>query len=351
VKPARHVFRWDLDKTYLRTEFDSVSDLVKSAFETAMDKQAVPGAPALLRALRQHPGHRVCIVSGSPRQMRSVLTAKLALDGVEADEFVLKDNLRNVLRGRFRAMRAQIPYKLPVLLESRAKLVGAPPETLFGDDAESDAVIYSLYADLLDGRVTPDELPRIMQASRAYDDQIEHTLALARRIETAPGSVKRILIHLDLRSPPELFSPFGRRLVPIYNYFQAALVLYADGMLTARQVVFVALEMLEKKEYEISTLANSLQNLIMRGRLEREVAERLALECSEAATEGGFSDRAVDVPPFDDIAWAFATRLRGLGNQPPLESPVDVPRIDYVQLADTNEHRRRHRRRKLGTTS
>jgi phosphatidate phosphatase APP1 len=154
-----HVFRWDLDKTYLRTDFDSFRDLVKSAFEKAIDKQAVPGAPALLRALKQAGGarHRVCIISGSPEQMRTVLTAKLELDGVEFDEFILKDNLRNLIRGRFRALRAQVPYKLPALLASRVALVGdgadQADETLFGDDAESDALIYSLYADLTAGRL------------------------------------------------------------------------------------------------------------------------------------------------------------------------------------------------------
>ena len=45
--PPRHTFRWDLDKTYLRTEFDSLRDLAKSAIETASDKQAYPGATAV----------------------------------------------------------------------------------------------------------------------------------------------------------------------------------------------------------------------------------------------------------------------------------------------------------------
>ena len=117
-RPPRHTFRWDLDKTYLRTEFDSLNDLAKSAIETAADKQAFPGATAMLRALRQD-DHRICIVSGSPTQMRQVLAAKLALDGIEYDEFVLKNNLKNILRGRFRALRAQIPYKLPAMLRSR----------------------------------------------------------------------------------------------------------------------------------------------------------------------------------------------------------------------------------------
>src|SRR5215510_11202106 len=76
----RQTFRWDLDKTYLRTEFESLRDLAKTAFETAADKHAYPGAPALLRALRAE-DHRICIVSASPSQMRQVLAAKLALDG------------------------------------------------------------------------------------------------------------------------------------------------------------------------------------------------------------------------------------------------------------------------------
>jgi hypothetical protein len=226
---AKHIFRWDLDKTYLRTEFDTLRDLVKSALETAKDKQAYPGAPALLRALRQSEGHRVCIISGSPSQMRQVLAAKLALDGVEYDEFVLKNNLRNIARGRFRALRAQVPYKLPALLESRAQIVGTPPETLFGDDAEADAIVYCLYADILAGRVGQTELGRVLEAARAYDDQRARTLALASRLVRAPGSVRRILIHLDRRSPLSSFWRYGARVVPIYNYFQAALVLYADA--------------------------------------------------------------------------------------------------------------------------
>src|SRR5215208_2493437 len=119
--PPKHTFRWDLDKTYLRTEFDSIVDLAKSAIETAADKQAFPGATALLRALKQD-GHRICIVSGSPTQMRQVLAAKLALDGIEYDEFVLKNNLKNILRGRFRALRPPILYKLPAMLSSRINL-------------------------------------------------------------------------------------------------------------------------------------------------------------------------------------------------------------------------------------
>ena len=342
MKATSHVFRWDLDKTYLRSEFDSWRDLLESALESPSDKQAFPGASALLRALKQSPGHRICIVSGSPTQMRRVLTAKLALDGIEYDEFVLKNNLRNIVRGRFRALRSQVPYKLPTLLESRVNLNTTPPETLFGDDAEADAIIYCLYADLIAGKVSLADLEAIMNAARAYDDEIEHALSLAKKL-IHQDSVTRILIHLDLRSPTARFAKFGARVVPIYNYFQAAMVLYADGLLSARQVLFVALDMLTSGEFVLASMANSLQDLIRRGRISTEVASRLAEEAAQASDALAGNP---DLPPFDEIANAFADRVRQLGGAPPLEWPAEDPVLDYVSLVDAEHEARRNKKRK-----
>jgi hypothetical protein len=344
VSGTKHVFRWDLDKTYLRTEFDSIGDLWRSAIETASDKKAYPGATALLRALAGE-GNRICIVSGSPSQMKTVLAAKLALDGITYDEFVLKDNLRNILRGRFRALRAQIPYKLPKLLESRVGSPPAPRETLFGDDAEADAIVYCLYADLLAGRVPVADLERILEAARAYPDEIAHTLDLARRAPKGPV-VQRILIHLDRRSPPQGFRRYGQRLVPVYNYFQAALILYSDGVLSARQVIFVAIEMIDSGQFELGTLANSMQDLLRRGRLERDTALRLADEAAEAARSGALTKRS-DLPPFDTIAERFRERIRQLGGAVPLGWTNEDEPLDYVDLVD-EEHANRRERRKRG---
>jgi hypothetical protein len=345
LPPApRHVFRWDLDKTYLRTEFDSFGDLLKSAIETAADKKAYPGATALLRALRAGEGHRVCIISGSPTQMRTVLAAKLKLDGVEADEFVLKNNLKNILRGRFRALRAQIPYKLPALLESRAGTAPAPAETLFGDDAEADAIIYSLYADLLAGRVAMPDLERILLAARAYPDETARTLAAAER---APKGdvVGRVIIHLDRKSPTMGFRRFGPRLVPVYNYFQAALVLFADGVLDARQVLFVAFEMLDSKQFPLPILANSLQDLMRRNRLARETALALADGLRELARTTPNALQRADLPPFDDVARAFTDRVRELKNAAPPPWPQTPDPLDYVDLVDEEHDGRRARKR------
>ncbi len=346
ARPPRHTFRWDLDKTYLRTEFDSFKDLAKSAIETASDKHAFPGATALLRALHREE-HRICIVSGSPTQMRQVLAAKLALDGVEYDEFVLKNNLKNILRGRFRAIRAQIPYKLPAMLRSRLA-VPAERETLFGDDAEADAIIYCLYADLVAGRVSLHDLERVLTASRAYDDDAQHCLDLAQQLAHAPA-VRRMFIHLDRRSPPLGFRRFGPRLVPVYNYFQAALVLYEDKVLSARQVIFVALEMLDSGQYELGHLATSVQDVVRRGRISRDSALQLVAEAADAATSGALSGRT-DLPPFERISEAFRARVRELGNSPPedLGREDDEP-LDYVRLVD-EEHDHRRSRRKRGVS-
>jgi len=343
-RPPRHTFRWDLDKTYLRTEFDSLKDLARNAMQNAADKQAYPGATALLRALNQD-GNRICIVSGSPTQMRQVLAAKLRLDGIEYDEFVLKNNLKNILRGRFRALRAQIPYKLPAMLHSRLG-AAADSETLFGDDAEADAIIYCLYADLVAGRVSLADLERVLVASRAYDDDAERILELARRMPKH-DAVKRMFIHLDRKSPPLGFRRFGPRLVPVFNYFQAALVLYQDKVLSARQVIFVALEMLDSKQYELGHLATSVQDVIRRGRVTRESALQLSEEAGEAATSGALSGRT-DLPPFEQISQAFRERVRELGAAAPA-AVDDYEQLDYVRLVD-EEHEHRRSRRKQGVS-
>ena len=81
-----HVYRWDLDRTYLDTDIHSVRGLIRTALESASDKRTLPGAAALMRALTDaDPSSRVFILSGSPTQMRDVLREKLTLDGVRFD--------------------------------------------------------------------------------------------------------------------------------------------------------------------------------------------------------------------------------------------------------------------------
>lgn len=334
-RPAKRIYRWDLDKTYLQTEFDTLRSLLRTAFEKAHDKVAVPGASALIRELRASGDTQLCIISGSPTQMRRVLEEKLELDGVEWDELVLKDNVSNLLRGRFRALRGQVGYKLPVLLESRKK---APPESeeiLFGDDAEADAFIYSLYADLVAGRVERPVLEQVLDHAQLYPDDRARTLTAVGAVPRA-DPVRRIFIHLDRLTPPGVFARFGPRVVPIFNYFQAALVLMADGHLTAPQVVHVALEMVQTAGYNLLMFSNSFQDLMRRGFPLQQVASSLvgALEGPQAVINA--------LRPVPDIVSAFTKRLVALGTPPP---PPPVRDIDYLALIDLARPRNHKARR------
>jgi hypothetical protein len=287
-----YIARWDLDKTYLRTEFDTLRDLLRTAFERPDQKRTVPGAATLLREIGSV-GASIHILSGSPEQLRARLEEKLRLDGARWDTFTLKPNLRNVLRLRFRAVRDQLGYKLPALLAARATLTPARTtdgelvkEVLVGDDAESDALVYSLYADVLQGAVSDIELENLLTRAHAYKDAIADALRFARLIERGPA-VERILIHLDRQSPPSDFAPYGPRVVPFYNYLQAAFVLQEDGLLPPTAVVRVAIDLVLDYHFDGESLGRSYLDLWRRGHLRRG---------SAAAIEAAFRELAEIAP-------------------------------------------------------
>ncbi len=331
------IYRWDLDKTYLQTDFDSFRGLVKTAFQKAHEKKAVPGAAALIRELRSDGHAKLCIVSGSPTQMRTVLVEKLKLDGVEFDELVLKDNLRNLVRGRFKALRGQVGYKLPVLLESRTRAPTDSEEVLFGDDAEADAFIYSLYADMVARRVSELVVHRVLEAAEVYPDDIERVMTRWKQIPIA-DPVRRIFINLDRLTPPAYFQRYGPRVVPIFNYFQAALVLMADGHLRAPQVLKVMLELVTTSGYNLLTLSNSFQDLLRRGLPIVDAAQSLveALQGPAAVVNA--------VRPIPDILAAFTKRVAALGATP---APPPAKEIDYLSLLDDARPRTHKGRRRF----
>jgi hypothetical protein len=260
-----HIFRWDLDKTYLKTDFDSVRDLVKTARLTAEQRQNVPGAAALIRAIRDDPGprHKIYFISGSPAQLRPVLEQKFALDGFEPDGFVLKPTLGHMMRGQFRAVRGQVAYKLTQLLLGRADAPVGTPETLFGDDAEADAFIYALYADVLAGRVDRRSLRIVLRATGAYPFQVEEVEEALRWV-VHEDPVRRILIHLELRTPPVEFAPYGPRCIPIHGHLQTALALVLDRTLGPDVVRMVTAELVERYDHQPRALANLAEDLVRR---------------------------------------------------------------------------------------
>lgn len=333
------VARWDLDKTYLRTDFDTVRDLVRTAVERPDRKRSVPGAAALLRELGKT-GARIHILSGSPRQMRGRLEEKLLIDRVRWDELTLKPNLSNLVKLRFRAMRDQLGYKLPMLLGARARdqelgsAPGAPREILVGDDAEADAFVYSLYADLCEGSVSRSELQKILERGRVYDDQAQACLTAFEAIDHAPV-VGRILIHLDRQTPPSRFGDFGPRVVPFYNYLQAAFVLAEDRCISPLAALRVAAELVVAHRFEADALARSYGDLVRRSHVRGALVRELGSVCIQLESS----------PAHEQLSRMCRLLLEYAPESPPSAPPIPTHSLDYLALAERHRggRNRRHR--------
>ena len=231
--PPPVVYRWDLDKTYLKSDFESLRKMMRVPFERAEDKIDEPGVVALMRALRasaRAEGRRVFVyfVSASPPQIGRAIREKLALDGVEIDGIVFKDQLQHLVRGRFRFLREQIGFKLAELLKARLAAPAGAAEYLFGDDWESDSLCYSLYADVVSGRLDHQALGDILVRLRIDPARLVEIRALARRIadrrrrpphlhqSRAPHAARtlsrlRRALRADLQLLPDRARPARRR--------------------------------------------------------------------------------------------------------------------------------------------
>ncbi len=272
--------------------------------------------------------------SSAPR-----LEQKLRLDGARWASLTLKPNLENILRLRFRALRGQLGYKLPALLLRRCELAVQRipggrliPEVLLGDDAEADAFVYSLYADVCAGAVTAGALAEVMRKGGAYEDTIADALRFAGYVEKGPV-VERILIHLDRQSSPSDFRIFGPRVVPFYNYLQAAFVLHEDGLVPAKSVLRVAQDLAFVHNFDSGALARSYLDLSRRGHVTGKGIPELAEVYVEMAR-----GRSAGASEIGELTRELLRMLPELTPPPRREEPP----IDYVLMAEG--HNRRHKR-------
>jgi hypothetical protein len=260
---------------------------------------------------------------------------------VRYDELVLKPNLSNLARFRFRALRDQLGYKLPELLQARARDAEGElrpvREVLVGDDSESDAFVYSLYADLCAGAVSELELERILEAGQAYEHAVQSCRRALARIPRA-AVVDRILIHLDGQTPPSRFRLYGSRLIPFYNYFQAACVLLERSVLSAEAVLRIAAEFIELHGFSPDSIARSYLDL-----LRREHASATAPALLRAALPAFEGTRL----PLSDLDRAVSL----MANDAPEPGPPGserAPVLDYTKLAE--RYRGGKNRRRPGMT-
>jgi hypothetical protein len=120
--------------------------------------------------------------------------------------------------------------------------------------------------------------------------------------------------------------------VPIYNYFQAALLLFGDGLLPEASLLLV-IDAMGQNGYTVSMLANSVQDLMRRGLLQLPLVRRLEDQLQAAGMVLG--------QPASVFLTQFTEVVRGLEviERPEPAWPDD---IDYLRLA-LRTHPRRSR--------
>ena len=282
-KEAREVFVWDLDKTYLDTRFESPIALLKTALEKAFQKRNVPGTATLVRALRnsiqsaqENAGTDLPIyfITASPPQMEPRIHQKLNLDGIYPFGIFFKDNLQNLKPSRLWRLRQQVGYKLQALLQMRTTLHERVRQIMWGDDSESDAVIYSLYSDICARRVKGSRLEQVLRAYHVTGEQTDMILDLQIKVpEQDP--IEKIYINLADDTDAEYYAKFGRRTLPTFNSFQVALDLCQDQRLSDDQVLRVAQDLLFNFGFTSEELQWSLQDLVQRKVLGAPAVEKI----------------------------------------------------------------------------
>jgi hypothetical protein len=231
---------WDIDKTYLSTHFSSLGGLGRIPLEFAVDKEAIPGMPAVLRGLRRGAAPEyACVplyfVTGSPPFLRSGIEERMLMDGVEYDGIIFKDWMKTLRHRRPGRLKEQVGYKVCALLTGRISRPRAA-EYLFGDDVEQDALAFDLYARILEGGISAGEtVSRLIEAGVPKADR-KNIFTLLDRLPLRRGPVNRIFIHLARSTPPEMFDGYGERVLPVRSSYQLALALY-ELSLTDRQTV------------------------------------------------------------------------------------------------------------------
>lgn len=275
------VYLWDIDKTYLDTKFETVRGLLKTATEKAEQKKNIPGTAQLVLTIEDAWKKRhglgpfpIFFITASPPQMERKIHGKLTIDGITPLGIFCKDNLANLSPSRFWRLNKQVGYKLQSLMQMRLLLQENVHIIMFGDDGESDAIIYSLFSDICARRLNTSELRKILNALKVLDNQIDTIFSLQ---EQTPqhDPVEKIYINLVDDTDADYYLKFGRRTFPTANSFQAALDLCQDDRLDFEHVLLVAKGLITEYGYTKEEIEKSLDDMIRREKLGSVLCEKL----------------------------------------------------------------------------
>jgi hypothetical protein len=287
---AGPVYVWDIDNTYLITEWSSIRDLIRIRFEAAGDKRPIPGAVPLLRALRRGVDETIrspiYFVSASPETMRTTLERRMLLDGVEQDGATFRDLWTAAGRPHLRHIKDVYGYKVAALFLYRLENPPSAREVLFGDDREHDPEVYVLYSRVCAGQIRGSALETILGYRGVRKPDARYIRLLADSFP-ARDPVERIIIRRVPRNiattgsvgndEPSPFDARDHRILEVDDYAQAAAALRALGRIGAEGLARVTSDVrAEGGGADPEPALAAVASVAARGALDR-VREELAL--------------------------------------------------------------------------
>ncbi|HVJ65364.1 MAG TPA: phosphatase domain-containing protein [Bdellovibrionota bacterium] len=265
-----YIFVSDIDRTYLDTQIDSLGGLLRAAFETPERKTNIPGFSIVLRAVRRGPfevaqANPLYFLSASPPQISAKIFAKMKLDGVEHDGVIFKNQLKHIQSGNFNKLREQLSYKLAGLLQLWSRSPKNAKLIFFGDDSESDAVVFSLFAEIVAGGVRGRELYQLLRYLGVGRPEAIQVAWASRNLGEASFPVHAAFINLETGSQPHYYDRLGPFLFATESSLQTALTLAEFGLIRARAVVSVARDLVLQHDVSPQEMADAIESGASRG--------------------------------------------------------------------------------------
>lgn len=326
----KEVYVWDLDKTYLDTRWQSIKDLFQVSFTDDFHRKNVPGTSTLVSSLKdawaQKNGNGlfpIFFITASPPQMEKKIREKLERDEILPLGIFFKDNLKNLWPGSFWKLRQHVGYKVGSLMYLRTLLNAQVNQVLWGDDSETDAIIYSLYSDLCSRRLAGEEADKILKNFQVTNEQVTRIESALQQVPVM-DPVEKIYINLAIDTDPEYYLKFGRRMIPSHNALQIALDLYQDERLTLEHVLHVGKDLLINYSYSADELQRSFDELIRR----QIIGEQTYISLKSVLAENSLihPDFIPSIAPVKIIE----DHLHGVAETSGVYEPWVPERIDYL---------------------
>ena len=255
------------------TTFETWVKVAKIAFEEASDKITVPGAKDLLMLARwgdldtslpeeektKYP-RALHFVSSSPPQLRNVLEEKLIMDGVDWSSDTFKNQAYNIRKGRFDLLKHQVVYKTAAIL----KLIGSQAENtsfiLLGDNAESDAYIYTGIKLLVERKLEPKTFEKYLEISGVEKEVAELLWA------EIPYIPKSKIAMIFIRNIPEYenhaLPPLTKPVILFETFLDVGLHMYLQDLLAIENVSYLIRKFHNHYSLSLHELGSKLKKCI-----------------------------------------------------------------------------------------